>query len=102
MKKESYTRTQLSDITREINRLLTLPALILFQQDGFLTWAAIDRRINKKDSGKDVLQKVTLIKDIRIETPHRAHIEILNDLSLGRITGKDKLSPRNFVELHDA
>ncbi len=102
LKKGAYTRTQLSDITREINRLFTMPALILFKQGGLLTLAVIDRRINKKDSGKDVLQKVTLIKDIQIETPHRAHIEILHDLSLGQLTGKDKTAPHNFVELHEA
>lgn len=102
LKKGHYTRTQLSYITREINRLFTMPVLILFKQDGYLTLAVIDRRMNKKDSGKDVLQKVTLIKDIRIENPHRAHIEILHDLSLGQLTGKDKVPPRNFVELHDA
>lgn len=31
---------------------------------------------------KDVLEKVTLIMDIQIENPHRAHLEILADLSL--------------------
>ena len=47
-----------------------------------LTFSIINRRLNKKDESKDVLEKVTLIKDIDFAEPHRAHIEILADLSL--------------------
>ena len=41
-----------------------------------------------RDESKDVLEKVTLIKDINILIPHRAHIEILFDLSFDEL--KDK------------
>ncbi|MEI7501328.1 MAG: hypothetical protein WCK84_12885, partial [Bacteroidota bacterium] len=80
---ERYTRTELSAITREVNGLFKMPVMILFKHGSTLTLSVINRRINKKDGDKDVLEKVTLIKDIRIENPHRAHLEILFDLSFG-------------------
>jgi len=74
--------------------------MLLIQHEGALTFSIIDRRLNKKDQGRDVLEKVKLIKDIRCRDPHRAHIEILHDLSLGELTAKHKC--RNFKELHEA
>jgi len=100
LKKDHYTRTHLSQITREINRLFTMPVMVFFKQEGTLTLAVINRRISKRDPDKDVLKKVTLIKDIRIEDPHRAHIEILYDLSFPAICAKAQ--PSNFIELHAA
>ena len=77
----SYTRTQLSQITREINKLTPMPAMVVFQHGRLLTFAVIDRRLHKRDESRDVLEKVTLIKDINLGKPHRAHIDILFDLS---------------------
>ena len=77
----SYTRTQLSQITREINKLTPMPAMVIFQHGRLLTFAVIDRRLHKRDESRDVLEKVTLIKDINLGKPHRAHIDILFDLS---------------------
>ncbi|MBK7918715.1 MAG: hypothetical protein IPJ94_21140 [Chloroflexi bacterium] len=56
--------------------------------------------MNKQDGSKDVLEKVTLIKDIRLANPHRAHIEILFDLSLDELFRIHSCG--NFVELHKA
>ncbi|OGW15482.1 MAG: hypothetical protein A3G93_00390 [Nitrospinae bacterium RIFCSPLOWO2_12_FULL_45_22] len=100
LRKGHYTRTDLSTITREINRLFPMPALILFQQGDTLTLSVINRRLHKRDQSKDVLEKVTLIKDIRFADPHRAHIEILFDLSFRNLYDRYRFS--NFVALHDA
>lgn len=97
---EKYTRGDLVKITREINRLTPMPAMILFKYNNYLTIAVIDRRLHKRESSKDVLEKVTLIKDINITKPHRAHIEILHDLSFQNLT--DKYDVSNFVALHNA
>ncbi|NJL06446.1 MAG: N-6 DNA methylase [Chloroflexaceae bacterium] len=59
-----------------------MPILILFQHGALLTISIINRRLHKRDARRDVLEKVTLIKDIRAAEPHRAHLEILYDLSL--------------------
>jgi len=97
---EKYTRGDLVKITREINKLTPMPAMILFKYNDNLTVAVIDRRIHKREGSKDVLEKVTLIKDINISKPHRAHIEILFDLSLDELQQKTGFS--NFVALHNA
>src|SRR5205085_1517602 len=95
-----YTRTHLAEITREVNRLFLQPAMLLFKHGDTLTLSIIDRRLNKLDSSKDVLEKVTLIKDIRISSPHRAHLEILSDLSLEQL--HTSFAFRDFPGLHEA
>jgi len=100
LEKNHYTRTQLSDITREINLLFDMPAMLLMRHNGALTFSIIDRRLHKKDQSSDVLEKVKLIKDIRYQDPHRAHIEILHDLSLPTLIPKHEC--RDFKQLHEA
>lgn len=95
-----YTRTQLSQITREINKPFDMPAMMLFQHGKALTFAVIDRRLNKRDESKDVLLKATLIKDINFADPHRAHIDILSDLSIAELHDEHRF--KNFLELHEA
>ena len=41
----SYNRTQLSQITREINKLFPMPAMLLFQHGETLTLSIINRRL---------------------------------------------------------
>ena len=55
--------------------------MVVFQHGRLLTFAVIDRRLHKRDESRDVLEKVTLIKDINLDKPHRAHVDILFDLS---------------------
>ena len=100
LQNRDYTRTQLSDITREINKLLMIPAMVMFQHGDALTFAVIDRRLHKLDESKDVLEKVTLIKDIVFAGPHRAHIDILFDLSLGELHRQHSFT--DFPGLHQA
>ena len=96
----NYTRTQLSNITREINKLTPMPAMMLFEHGQTLTFSIIDRRLHKRDESRDVLEKVTLIKDIDCRDPHRAHIEILFDLALAQLHKTHGV--HNFVALHRA
>lgn len=98
--KDSYSRTDLSKITREINKVFLMPVMLLFKHGNTITLSIINRRLHKKDTQKDVLEKVTLIKDISFTNPHRAHIDILADLSFDELLSKHKFG--NFVELHDA
>jgi tRNA1(Val) A37 N6-methylase TrmN6 len=100
LKGTRYSRTDLASITREVNKIRAVPALILFKYNGMLTISIIDRRLNKKDENKDVLEKVILIKDICIADANRAHKEILFDLSLNNI--REKHTVANFVDLHTA
>ncbi|MEO8399664.1 MAG: hypothetical protein ABI550_07600, partial [Ignavibacteriaceae bacterium] len=110
LKNEAYNRSTLAKITREVNKLTLMPAVIIFKYNNLLTISVIDRRLHKRDQSKDVLEKVTLIKDILIPSPlegegkgevtHRAHIEILFDLSIDDL--KKKYPITNFVELYTA
>ena len=105
-----YSRTKLADITRQINRLFRQPVMLLFRYGAagakLLTLAVIDRRLNKRDREKDVLNKVTFIKDIAPADPNRAHIDILSELHQQEVLYRDtkgkQRKPRNFVELHRA
>ncbi|MDP3442110.1 MAG: hypothetical protein Q8T08_04550, partial [Ignavibacteria bacterium] len=97
---KNYSRTDLSSVTREVNKLFPMPVMILFKYDDLLTLSIINRRLHKRDDSKDVLEKVTLIKDINIEETNRAHIEILFDLSFEELSKRHNF--KNFVELDSA
>ncbi|WP_377478668.1 MAG: TaqI-like C-terminal specificity domain-containing protein [Microcoleus anatoxicus] len=100
LRENDYTRSQLSDITREVNRQSDIPIMVLFRHGECFTLSIINRRPNKRATSKDVLEKITLIKDINISYPHRAHIEILFDLSLPQLFKQYQFT--NFDQLHDA
>ena len=59
--------------------------MVFFQYDSFLAWAIIDRRPSKRDSTRDVFEKVTLIEDIEFTYPDEAHVEILYNFSFRRV-----------------
>lgn len=99
LKGTAYNRSTLAKITRELNKLTSMPAIIIFKYNHLLTISIIDRRLHKREESKDVLEKVTLIKDISIAKPHRAHIEILFDLSLEQL--RKKYTVTSFIELFD-
>ena len=99
---QEWNRGDLAAITREVNRLFPMPAMIIFRHGDKASIGVINRRLNKKDESRDVLEKVTLIKDIRLKNPHRAHIEILHELSLPELRKSKEYRVSNFVELHNA
>lgn len=100
LKEDNYKRSDLVKITRELNVPFNMPVIVLFHYSSKLTLSIIDRRLHKKDKSKDVLEKVTLIKDIDIANPQRAHKEILKDLSLSELYKKFEF--HSFAKLHEA
>ena len=100
LKGRSYSRTALANITRAINNVFAMPAMLLFQHGQALTFSIIHRRPSRREGQRDVLEKVSLIKDIDVVTPHRAHVEILSDLSLSELHRAHGFT--NFLELHQA
>ncbi len=93
-----YSKSHIANITREVNKLFSIPIIIIFKYGECITLAIINRRVNKRNSDRDVLEKVTLIKDIFFEKPHRAHIEILFDMSLPQLSVEYQIN--NFDSLH--
>ena len=79
----TYPRGKYAQFTREINKRLSAPCVVLFRADsGLLTLAFVNRRENKRDPNLDVLGKVSLIREIDPASPHRAHLDLLAELSL--------------------
>ena len=78
------TRTQLSDLTRAFNRASkSLPVVVLFQYNDFLTLATSERTKYKQTWREgEKIGKISLLKDIDILNPHTGHIKILDDLIL--------------------
>lgn len=98
---ESWSRTDLAAIARELNRRFPMPAIVIFRHGELLSLVVIDRRANLKDAAKDVIDsRITVIKDVRVANPHRAHLDILAGLALENLG--DKRRPANFRELYDA
>ncbi len=98
--KNTYTRTQLADITRFINKEFEKSIMVIFRYGAVLSLAIINRRPNLRNTTKQVLEKVTLIKDINLDSPKRAHIDIISELHLHRLIENEGV--RNFDTLHDA
>ena len=96
----AYARDSLTAMTRAVNRLFPMPVVVLFRHGSALTLAVVHRRAHRRDDERDVLEKVTLVKDIDLAEPRRAHLEILRDLALPRLR-QDK-GVRNFDDLHAA
>lgn len=98
---EGWSRSQLATIARELNKRFPMPAIFLFRHVGLFSLAVIDRRQNLRDASRDVIDsRITVIKDVRLASPHRAHIDILASLALPNLG--DKRRPSNFRELYDA
>ncbi len=80
---EIYTRGQYAQFTREINKRINAPTVALFKTaTDHLTLSFVHRREHKRDPHRHVLGHVSLIREIDPKNPHRAHLDILSDLSL--------------------
>ncbi len=95
----AFTRTQLADITRFICKEVSYSIMVMFRYSDYLSLAIINRRHHKRDKSRQVLEKVTLIKDINLNKPNRAHIEIVYDLYLRNLIQTQEV--KNFDTLHD-
>jgi len=94
------TRTELSTITRTLNRLVPMPVLVLFRHSASISLAIINRRKNLRDGTRDVLTRVSLIRDIHCTEPHRAHLDLLEQFSLHRLREIGVI--HTFAQLDDA
>ena len=107
---DAYPRSQYAAFTREINKRIQVPTVVLFrtagQSDGGgrITLAFVHRRPNRYDPDRDVLGSVSLIREIDPVNPHRAHLDILGQLALpARLEWMDwHGKSRNFDGLLDA
>lgn len=97
---QPHTRETYGNITRSLNRLVPQPVLVLFRENSRLSLAVINRRRNLRDGTRDVLTRVSLIRDIDIHSPHRAHLDLLQRFSLASLSAESSI--RTFVDLDTA
>ena len=115
LKNKDYSRGKYAQFTREINKRIIMPVVVIFcvKSSGFhplgrvenrLTLCFVGRRPHKYGPNRDVLEQVTLIKDVHLDNPHRAHLDILFELSLEECAKwmGDHNQPENFDGLLSA
>ena len=95
-----HNREIYSNITRALNRLIPQPVLVVFREDSRLSIAVINRRRNLRDGTRDVLTRVSLIRDISVHSPHRAHLDLLQRFSLHALSAESSIS--TFSDLDTA
>ncbi len=95
---KDYPRGKYAQFTREVNKRFIMPVVVFFRVRDCLTIGFVGRRQHRRDPDRDVLEQVTLIKDIRLDNPHRAHLDILFELSLGECANwmRDHNEQENF------
>ena len=82
LNQSQISRSQYIQFTREINKRFPMPAFLLFRDTrGLVSLAFVQRRPHKRHGERQVLGSVSLIRDIDPNKPHRAHLEILAELS---------------------
>ena len=99
LRDRSYARGKYAEFTREINAWFNAPTVILFKTvDNRLTLAFVHRRQHKHDPNRDVLGSVSLVREINPTQPHRAHLDILAELSLENLLSwmSNHNKPQNF------
>lgn len=77
----SHKRADLIHATYAINKAITSYNIIFFVSSTHLSIAFATRRDNKITSTKDVLEKITLIKDINLANPSHAHCKNLDQIA---------------------
>lgn len=102
LKSKDYARGKLTGIARQINRVFPMPVMVMLKHGDQLSIAVINRRQNKIHADKDVLEKVTLIRDISLTASHRGHLDILASFAFSKLEHPKKLPVRDFDTLHAA
>lgn len=106
LKDGDYARGKLTDIARQINRVFPMPVMVLIKhlkvKTPVISIAVINRRQNKRDTAKDVLGKVTIIRDISLTDPHCGHLDILASFAVPNLVHPQRLPINNFDTLHAA
>ena len=82
---DDYPRGIYDEFTREIDKRIKAPAVVLFRAGYHFTIAVIGRRPHKLDESLDVLERVTsLSREIPTVNPRDSDLDVLADLSLSK------------------
>ena len=82
---QQYTRSDYATLTREISKRFAMPVFVLFRRTDFVSLAFAGRRPSRKPGhDREVLDKVSLLRDINCHQPHAGHLSILADLTFAK------------------
>ncbi len=83
---DSYlpNRGEIAGLTRAFNRVSTkIPVVLLLKYGNLLSFAASERTKFKQEWREgEKIGKISLLKDINIDSPHTGHLKILDDLKV--------------------
>jgi len=103
---KQLNRTELSTLTRDVNRLFPTPVIVVFKHTLssklVLSFGVADRRQHKKDKSKHVLGKVSIIRDIDPLNPHRGHQGLLARFAFKGLKTAEGKPVTNFRSFHSA
>lgn len=90
--KEALTKTELAQLTRAFNKGWNVPVILFVKHNKYLSLATCERSKYVDDSKEgEKLGKVTILKDINCENPHRGHSDILESLNVKSFDTFDEL-----------
>ena len=103
-KQALYTRSNYTAMTREISKRFMMPVFVLFRYERYISLAFADRRPSAVRPGREVLGKVSLLRDIAADEPHAGHLRILLELSFVERRKRLEMDGKSlsFDELHKA
>jgi len=87
-----FGKTFLKEISFEINKLFHIPCFIIFQYMDFIAISVTERRPNKINRDKDVIEGVYIVKDINIFKVQDENLMFLSEISLNKIIEKNTLT----------
>ena len=83
LKGAAYSRGRYAAFTRELNKRIGFPMVVLFRAaGGKITLSFVHRRPHRRHPDRAVLGPVSLLREIDPARPHRAHLDILAALAL--------------------
>ena len=90
---ESLTRSAIAALTRAFNHVATANPVILFVRQGQMLSLATCERMDPTQKWREgeKLGKVSVLRNINCESPHRGHTDILEKLNCGDCTTFEKL-----------
>jgi len=93
------TRSQLAEISRAFNReFYYTPVVVVFKYGNHIAFANTERLKFKQEWREgEKAGKVSLLKDINIQLPHRGHLDILKQLA---ITTTGSRAVRSYAQLY--
>jgi len=96
-------RSELATLTRDINRKFPTPVIVVFKHASSsrvaISFGVASRRNNLKDSSKHVLGKISMIRDVMVDSPHHGHLDLLSMFALENMkqsAGRPVTSFRTF------